>query len=64
MIRPSVLVGGRVAGHWALERARRRVTVTPFEPLGRATRHGVEREVADVARFVGLDLDPAFVEPG
>ncbi len=64
MIRPSVLVGGRVAGHWALERARRRVGVTLFEPLGRATRRAVEREVADVARFVGLDLEPAFVEPG
>jgi hypothetical protein len=56
MIRPAVLVDGRVAGSWALDRAKGRVTVAPFDEFGSAVRRGVEAEIADVGRFLGRDL--------
>lgn len=61
MIRPSVLVDGRVAGVWALNRAKRTVTVTAFEPLTRAVQRTLGREVADLAGFTALDLDLLYV---
>ena len=38
MIRPVVLLDGRVVGTWVLQRAQRRLTVTPFAALTRAVR--------------------------
>jgi hypothetical protein len=54
MIRPAVLVDGRVVGTWALARAKdpALVTVQPFEPLTRAVSRAVDAEVADIARFL------------
>ena len=58
MIKPAVLVGGRIAGTWRLEsRARTaRLTVEPFTALPRGGRDGLRAEADDVARFLGLDL--------
>jgi hypothetical protein len=56
MIRPTVLVDGRVVGRWALDRAKGRIAVTPFGELDARTRHGVEAEVADIGRFLDRDL--------
>ena len=57
MIRPVVLLDGRVIGTWALARAKGRVTVTPFARPTRAVRTGIEAEVADLARFLDTDLE-------
>jgi hypothetical protein len=56
VIRPTLLVDGRVAGRWRLVRNRQGATVelTPFGPLTRKVRCAVDAEVADIARFVEL----------
>jgi hypothetical protein len=46
----TFLVDGQVAGTWKVEGGE--ATITPFEPLPRATRRAVEDEVARVAAFV------------
>jgi hypothetical protein len=56
MIRPSVLLDGRVVGSWALDRANGRIAVTPFGAWAAAVRRGVEAEIADVGRFLGREL--------
>jgi winged helix DNA-binding protein len=56
MIRPAVLLDGRVVGTWALRRARGTLTVTPFGELTRADRDALAAEAADVERFVGTPL--------
>ena len=60
MIRPTVLVDGQVVGTWALERARGRLTIRPFEPLTAAVRRGLDAELADVGRFLDRDLRVVF----
>ena len=59
MISPTLVVDGVVQGRWALDRTRRtaRVTLTPFDRLTRAHLRAVEAEVADLARFVGRDVE-------
>jgi hypothetical protein len=57
IIRPALLVDGRVAGTW---RQRRRgglltVEVAPFERLADDLLPALETEVADVGRFLGAD---------
>jgi hypothetical protein len=56
MIRPSVLVDGRVVGSWALDRAKGHITVTPFGAFPTSVRRGVEAEIADVGRFLDREL--------
>ncbi len=56
MIRPTVLVDGRVVGSWALNRAKGRVAVTPFGDFDARTRGGVEAEVVDIGRFLDREL--------
>jgi Winged helix DNA-binding domain len=51
MLRPTVLVGGRVVGTWRLERS-----VITVEPFGRLSKKALEAEVADIGRFLGEDL--------
>ncbi len=53
-IRPVVLVEGRVAGTWRLDRAR--ITVEPFEPLTAVAREELLADGADVGRFLGREL--------
>jgi hypothetical protein len=62
-ISPVVLVDGRVAGTWALERAADRLVarVAAFKPLERAARAAVEAEAEALAAFAGL---PAWVRYG
>lgn len=55
IVRPTVIADGRVIGTWAYRRAgpRHRVEVAPFRPLSTDERSQVEREVAEVGRFLG-----------
>lgn len=66
IISPTVIVDGVVRGTWALNGTRRpaSITVSPFEPLPRAQVAAVEAEVADVARFLGRDVELRLGEPG
>jgi Protein of unknown function (DUF1006). len=59
-IRPTVVLDGRVVGTWTQDNGAGRVTVDAFEPLTRAARNQVEREVADLGRFLDRGLDLAF----
>lgn len=59
-IRPTVLVHGRVVGTWALERPTGKVRISSFAPLSRAVRKEVDAELADLARFLGRDLEPVI----
>jgi hypothetical protein len=56
MIRPTVLVDGRVVGTWSLDRPRGRVDLAPFEPLSAAVRSGVDAELADLSRYFAREL--------
>lgn len=56
VIRPTVLVDGRVTATWSIDRAKGRVKVAPFEQFNARTRRVVEAEVADVARFLDREL--------
>lgn len=64
-IRPTVLVDGRVAGLWDLDRSRGAGTVhvTLFETIDAAVRAGVEREVVEIGRFLGSELDVRVDDP-
>ena len=65
IIKATVVCDGRVIGSWRLDRTPRSATirVTPFEPFTR--RHGgeLDRERADIERFLGrpvrLEVEPA-----
>jgi hypothetical protein len=58
-IKPAVLAGGRVVGTWHRQRrhADATIAVEPFEELDAEVRAGIERERADLARF--LRAEPA-----
>jgi hypothetical protein len=55
IIKATVVCDGRVIGIWRLDRSSRSATirVTPFEPFTRRHRAELERERADVERFLG-----------
>jgi Winged helix DNA-binding domain len=57
MIAATVLVDGRIVGTWKLDRGARRnsITVSPFDTLPRGSAAGIEAEVADVGRFLGME---------
>lgn len=56
MIRPVLLVDGRVAGTWSSKRRGRRmeIVVAPFDNLDPSVLPGLEAEAADVGRFLGM----------
>jgi hypothetical protein len=56
MVHPAVLVDGRIAGIWKSKREKNhlKVNVEPFEPLTTEVLTGIETEVADIARFLGV----------
>ena len=56
-IRPTILVDGEVVGTWALERAKGRVTLSPFAPLPSSVRRAVDAELADLSRYFARDVD-------
>jgi hypothetical protein len=64
VIKPTVLLDGRVIGVWRLIRDRGAATVevTAFENLTRARKRGVAAEVADVGRFLGAPAELAYRE--
>jgi hypothetical protein len=64
IIKASVVCDGRVIGIWRLDRAARAaaVRVTPFEPFTRRHRDELDRERADVERFVGRPVGLAIEE--
>ena len=55
IIKASVVCDGRLIGVWRLDRSARRaaITVTPFEPFTRRHHDELDRERADVERFLG-----------
>lgn len=57
-IQPTVLVAGRVAGTWRLNRrgTRAGLVVEPFTALTVATRDALAAEATDVGRFLGIDV--------
>jgi hypothetical protein len=63
---PAVLVDGRVAAAWKLERKASRavVRVEPFRKLSRPARDGIEAEAAALAGVVGTEIEVAIQPPG
>ncbi len=68
LIKPTVLVDGRVVGTWAFRRSRRlpQLNVSAFAPLAGAHAQAVEAEAQDVGRFLGtgLPVTAISVAPG
>lgn len=64
MIRPAVLLDGRVVGSWSLVKASvpARITMRPFEWLTRAAMRALDAEAADIARFLDRDVTVEFAE--
>jgi hypothetical protein len=56
IIHPTLVVGGRVMGTWRLHRVRAGISVevAPFEPLAPGAQPGIEAEIADLSRFLGV----------
>jgi len=70
IIKATVVCDGRVIGIWRLDRAARSsaVRVSPFEPFTGRHRDGLERERADIERFLGrpvaLKVEPVSLASG
>jgi hypothetical protein len=62
---PAVLVDGRVAAAWKLERKAKRaiVRVEPFKRLTRAARAGIEAEAAGLTGVLGTEIEVAIQPP-
>ena len=58
IIRPIILVDGRAVATWARKRSGRKLTITvsPFESLSEEVREGIDREVEDIGRFLGMEV--------
>ena len=63
IVRPTVVLGGRVVATWKLDRSADPpvVLVDAFESLGANQKEGIEAEVRDVGRFLA-EPELAFVE--
>lgn len=61
VLRPTISVDGRFVGTWSRKNAKGKTTVTlePFERIDESWLPALEREVADVGRFEGLDASLA-----
>jgi hypothetical protein len=57
-LHPAVIVNARAVAAWSLRKSGNRglVRVEPFAPVTRAVRTGIEAEVADIGRFLDLQL--------
>jgi Winged helix DNA-binding domain len=70
IIKATVVCDGRVIGMWRLDRSARSATirVTPFEPFTRRHRDELDRERADIERFLGrpvaLEVEPELLASG
>ncbi|MGZ3644231.1 MAG: winged helix DNA-binding domain-containing protein, partial [Ktedonobacteraceae bacterium] len=58
IVHPTVLVNGRIVGTWKSKREKNQlvVMVEPFERLTLEIDQGVEAEVEDMARFLGVEV--------
>lgn len=58
MIRPTLLVDGRVCGRWRRQRTSAGLTAAleAFEPLSTDVRTEIEAEIRDMARFLEIDV--------
>ena len=56
IIKPSVLVDGRIVGTWRAPPRAKKVMVEPFAPLSDAVIDLLEDEAADIGRFLGENL--------
>ena len=56
IIRSVVLADGRVIGRWTLDRVRGRVRLDPWAEWPAAVWRAVQREVADLGRFLGREV--------
>jgi hypothetical protein len=56
MIHPVLLVDGRAVGTWKSKRQKNRleVVVEPFDQLAIQVQQGLQAEVTDLARFLGV----------
>ena len=56
IIRPTILVDGRAIATWTRKRSGRKlsIAVSPFEALSDEVRVGIDEEVGDIGRFLGL----------
>ena len=59
IIRPTILVDGRAVATWARKRTGRKLSiiVSQFESLSDDVRAGIDEEVEDIGRFLGLETD-------
>lgn len=59
IIRPIILVDGRAVATWARKRTGRKlsITVSPFKSLSDKVRTGIDGEVEDIGRFLGLETE-------
>lgn len=56
VIRPTILLDGRVVGRWQLDRTKGRVQVIEFQSLSRLARSAIDAEVADIGEFLAQQL--------
>ncbi|MDT4979361.1 MAG: hypothetical protein QOG07_1240 [Pseudonocardiales bacterium] len=65
VIRPTVLLDGRVIGTWRLVRKAESasVEVTPFGDLTKKVRAAIDAEIDDIGRFIGLPTTPSITPP-
>ena len=65
VLHPTLLVNGRAAGTWRVRRQRDHlaVTVEPFEDLADDAQPGLEAEVRDLGRFLGVEARCSVVAP-
>jgi hypothetical protein len=62
ILRPTVVVDGRVVGTWRLKRSKAaiEVTIEPFEQLTRTVHRSLDAEVAGIGRFLGAPSNLRF----
>ena len=58
IVHPTVLVDGRTVGIWKSKREKNHlvVMVEPFERLASEIYEGIEAEIEDIARFLGVNV--------
>ncbi len=58
MLHPTLLVGGRALGTWKSKRKKNHldVMIKPFDQLAPGVHQGLEAEVTDLARFLGVQV--------
>jgi hypothetical protein len=63
ILHPVLLVDGRVVGTWKSKKNHLDVVVEPFDQLAPEVHQGVETEVADLARFLGVQATLHVMTP-